>query len=82
MGDMNFLASIRPEQPTFLLTDTPFFRKGVAPYASRLELVGTFPYTPSDLVLLDLKQRLEPSVGGRPHEDLLLYRVKGRDRAS
>jgi len=78
VGDMNFLASIRPEQPTFLLApDTPFFRKGVAPYASRLELVGTFPYTPSDLVLLDLKQRLEPSVGGRPHEDLLLYRVKG-----
>lgn len=78
VGDMNFLASIRPEQPTFLLApDTPFFQKGLAPYASRLELVGTFQYTPSDLVLLDIKRRFDLSAGGRPHEDLLLYRVKG-----
>ena len=60
-----------------LPNSTEEFNRLVTPYSNRLDLFALFRESPSDLVLLD---KYPPSdltgPGGRPREELRLYRVK------
>ncbi len=79
--DFGFLAAGQPPvtQPAFLLAFlTDEFKRLIAPYLNRLSPPEPiFRESPSDLVLLDT---YPPSdligAGGRPREELRLYRIK------
>jgi hypothetical protein len=80
--EFGFLAAGQPPltQPAFVMAfSTDDFQKLIAPYLSRLELIALFRESPSDLVLLDSPQYPPSDLaagGGRPREELRLYRIK------
>lgn len=79
--DFSFLAAGQPPltQPAFLMAlpnSTDEFKRLIAPYAGRLELLVIFGESPSNLVLLDTYAPSDlTGVGGRPLESLRLYRL-------
>jgi 4-amino-4-deoxy-L-arabinose transferase-like glycosyltransferase len=80
--NFGFLAAGQPPltQPAFVVAfSTDELQKLVAPYSRRLELIALFRESPSDLVLLDSPQYPPDELlagGGRPREELRLYRIK------
>ena len=67
-------------QPAFLMglpNSRDEFKRLIAPYSDRLDVVAIYDESPSNLVLLDTYPPSDlTGVGGRPLESLRLYRIK------